>query len=74
MASDAAAVMDTLGISQAPIVGWSDGACTALVLAVHSLQRVAGGFFFPCNMDPSGAKPIHELPPGAPSSPQSHRG
>ena len=63
MASDAAAVMDTLGISRAPLVGWSDGSCTALVLAAHNPDRVSGVFFFACNMDPSGAKPINELPP-----------
>src|SRR5437588_12994063 len=33
MASDVLAVMDMLDVAKAPIVGWSDGACTALVLA-----------------------------------------
>jgi pimeloyl-ACP methyl ester carboxylesterase len=63
MASDVAAVMDALGITKAPLVGWSDGACTAMVLAAHNPDRVAGVFFFACNMDPSGAKTINELPP-----------
>src|SRR4051794_13448656 len=33
MASDVAAVMDRLNLQKAGLVGWSDGACTALVLA-----------------------------------------
>jgi pimeloyl-ACP methyl ester carboxylesterase len=32
MASDVAAVMDTLHLEKAGLVGWSDGACTALIL------------------------------------------
>lgn len=58
MASDVEAVMDALDIEQAALVGWSDGACTALVLASHAPARVAGVFFFACNMDPSGTKEI----------------
>lgn len=56
MASDVSAVMDTLHIEKASLVGWSDGACTALILADKSPARVAGVFFFACNMDPSGTK------------------
>ena len=63
MASDVAAVMDTLRIEKAALVGWSDGACTALILASKAPMRVAGVFFFACNMDPSGAKQITELTP-----------
>ena len=62
MASDVVAVMDALGIQQAALVGWSDGACVALVLAAQSPQRVAGVYFFACNMDPSGAKDIEFTP------------
>jgi pimeloyl-ACP methyl ester carboxylesterase len=58
MASDVAAVMDQLGLERAALVGWSDGACTALVLGSQSPTRVAGVFFFGCNMDPSGTKEI----------------
>jgi len=58
MASDVLAVMDTLNIEKAALVGWSDGACTALVLASNDPSRVAGVFFFACNMDPSGTKEI----------------
>jgi pimeloyl-ACP methyl ester carboxylesterase len=56
MASDVSAVMDALHIEKAGLVGWSDGACTALVLASNTPSRAAGVFFFGCNMDPSGAK------------------
>lgn len=56
MASDVHAVMDALRVEKAAIVGWSDGACTALTLARKFPARVAGVFFFGCNMDPSGAK------------------
>lgn len=56
MASDVLAVMDALHIEKSALVGWSDGACTALVLASKFPERVAGVFFFACNMDPSGTK------------------
>jgi pimeloyl-ACP methyl ester carboxylesterase len=56
MASDVLSVMDTLHIVKAGFVGWSDGACTALVLAAKFPARVDGVFFFACNMDPSGTK------------------
>lgn len=56
MASDLSAVMDVLHLKEASLVGWSDGACTALVFASKAPARVAGVFFFGCNMDPSGTK------------------
>jgi len=52
------AVMDELHLDQTALVGWSDGACTALILAMNAPARVAGVFFFGCNMDPSGVKEI----------------
>lgn len=58
MASDVLAVMDSLHIEQAALLGWSDGACTALVLASKAPERVAGVIFFACNMDPSGTKAV----------------
>jgi len=62
MASDVSAVMDTLNLEKAGLVGWSDGACTALILAAKAPARVAGVFFFACNMDPSGTKEIEFSP------------
>jgi pimeloyl-ACP methyl ester carboxylesterase len=58
MASDVLAVMDLLHIEKTALVGWSDGACTALVLASKAPERVANVFFFACNMDPSGTREI----------------
>ncbi|MDW3688769.1 alpha/beta hydrolase [Cupriavidus sp. CV2] len=62
MASDVLAVMDALHIDKAAIVGWSDGACIALILGMTAPERIAGVFFFGCNMDPSGTK---KIAPGA---------
>ncbi len=60
MASDVLAVMDALHLRKAGLVGWSDGATIALILAMRAPARIAGVFFFGCNMDPSGAKQITE--------------
>jgi len=62
MASDVLAVMDALGLEKAAFVGWSDGACIALVLAMQAPARVSGVFFFGCNMDPSGSKEFVRTP------------
>jgi pimeloyl-ACP methyl ester carboxylesterase len=62
MASDVLAVMDALLIDNAAFVGWSDGACIALILAMQAPARVEGVFFFGCNMDPSGAKEFSPTP------------
>jgi pimeloyl-ACP methyl ester carboxylesterase len=63
MASDVTAVMDVLHIAKAVLVGWSDGACTSLILAMKAPMRVLGVFFFGCNMDPSGTKEVDERNP-----------
>jgi pimeloyl-ACP methyl ester carboxylesterase len=62
MTSDVLAVMDALHLERAALVGWSDGACVALVLASKTPMRVSGVFFFACNMDPSGAKTFEMTP------------
>jgi pimeloyl-ACP methyl ester carboxylesterase len=62
MVTDVLAVMDALHLEKAALVGWSDGACTALILAAKAPSRVAGVFFFACNMDPSGVKPFEATP------------
>ncbi|HYW87083.1 MAG TPA: alpha/beta hydrolase, partial [Chloroflexota bacterium] len=56
IAADVRSVMDALQLEQAALVGWSDGACSALVLASQSPARVRGVLFFGCNMDPGGVK------------------
>jgi pimeloyl-ACP methyl ester carboxylesterase len=63
MASDVLAVMDVLRLEKAAVVGWSDGACIALILGRNAPTRVAGVFFFGCNMDPSGLKEMTEPNP-----------
>jgi pimeloyl-ACP methyl ester carboxylesterase len=62
MASDVLAVMDALQLERAALVGWSDGACTAMVLGMQAPERVTGVFFFGCNMDPSGTKEFVATP------------
>ncbi len=62
MASDTRAVMDALGLERAAFVGWSDGACIALVLANETAERVSGIYFFACNVDPTGTKPFVMTP------------
>ena len=62
MADDVAAVMDALDLESAPIVGWSDGACIALILAMRAPARVQGVLFFGCNMDPSGTREFMATP------------
>ena len=62
MASDVLKVMDTLQVEKAAFVGWSDGACTSMILASNSPERVVGVFFFACNMDPSGTKEFEFTP------------
>jgi pimeloyl-ACP methyl ester carboxylesterase len=62
MASDVLAVMDALHLEKGAIVGWSDGACTALILGAQAPSRVSGVFFFACNMDPSGVMEFKPSP------------
>lgn len=62
MASDVLAVMDARQLTRAALVGWSDGACAALLLADQAPARAAGVFFFACNMDPSGTKEFEFTP------------
>jgi pimeloyl-ACP methyl ester carboxylesterase len=62
MGSDVLAVMDALHLESASLVGWSDGACTALILAMNAPSRVTGVFFFACNMDPNGVNPFEFTP------------
>lgn len=58
MASDTRGAMDALGVTEAALVGWSDGAATSLVIAHDTPDRAAGVFFFACNVDASGTWPF----------------
>lgn len=62
MTGDVLAVMDRLGIGNTSLVGWSDGACTALTLADRHPKRIDGVFFFACNMDPGGTLEFQPTP------------
>src|SRR5688572_8693613 len=62
MAADVEAVMNALHLERTVLVGWSDGAVIALMLAEKAPKRVAGVFYFACNMDPSGAKEFEMTP------------
>lgn len=57
MASDVIAVMDELTITQAAVVGWSDGGEVALKLAIEHPDRVAKLVVFGANYDAGGRKP-----------------
>jgi pimeloyl-ACP methyl ester carboxylesterase len=62
MASDVLAVIDGVCLDKVAVVGWSDGACIALILGATTPARIAGVFFFGCNMDPSGTKDFEPSP------------
>ena len=54
MADDVIALMDTLHIAQADLIGWSDGAIISLDLAIRHPARVRRVFSFAANSNPSG--------------------
>jgi pimeloyl-ACP methyl ester carboxylesterase len=62
MASDVIGLMDFLGVPQAAIVGWSDGAILGLSLAMSHPERVSRLFAFAANSDPSGVKDVDKSP------------
>lgn len=62
MAADTRAVLDHLGITRAAFIGWSDGACTSLVLARETPERVSSIYFFACNVDATGGLPFVSTP------------
>jgi pimeloyl-ACP methyl ester carboxylesterase len=56
-ADDAAAALSALGIQSAAVVGWSDGAITALQMAVSHPALVTRAFVFGGNITLAGYKP-----------------
>ena len=62
MASDVLGVLDKLGVKQAAVVGWSDGAIIGLSLAMNHPDRVSRLFAFAANSDPSGVKDVDKSP------------
>ena len=63
MTSDVVGVMDQLRLQKAAVVGWSDGAIVALVMALKVPYRLTRVFAFAANMDPSGVKDDIETNP-----------
>jgi pimeloyl-ACP methyl ester carboxylesterase len=62
MASDVLALMDTLHVGRAALVGWSDGAIIGLDIAIHHPERLTRLFAFAANSDPSGVKDVDKSP------------
>lgn len=57
MAGDVLAVMDALKLSDAALVGWSDGGAIALDIAINHPKRVSKLFVFGTNYHVDGSKP-----------------
>jgi len=57
LAADAIQVLDQLGVTRTDVIGWSDGANTALLLARYWPQRVGKIVAISGNSDPSGLTP-----------------
>jgi pimeloyl-ACP methyl ester carboxylesterase len=55
MQSDVVAVMDTLNLKRASIVGWSDGAIISLVMAMKTPERVNKVYASGANMNTNAA-------------------
>lgn len=62
MAADVLALMDSLQVPKAAIVGWSDGAIVGLDIAIHHPGRLTKLFAFAANSDPSGVKDVAQSP------------
>ena len=62
MASDTLALMDSLQVRSAALVGWSDGAIIGIDIAIHHPDRLTKLFAFAANSDPSGAKDVDKDP------------
>ena len=62
MAADVLALMDTLHLRKAALVGWSDGAIIGLDIAIHHPERLSRLFAFAANSDPSGVKDVDKSP------------
>jgi len=62
MASDVLAVMDTLHIPKAALVGWSDGGIIGLDIAINHPERLTKLFAFGANSDTAGTKDVDKDP------------
>jgi pimeloyl-ACP methyl ester carboxylesterase len=57
MAEDYVALLDTLGIAQTSLVGWSDGGIIGLDIAIHHPRRLSHLFAQAANVTPDGLLP-----------------
>jgi pimeloyl-ACP methyl ester carboxylesterase len=62
MAADVLAVMDTLLVPKAALVGWSDGGIIGLDIAINHPERLTKLFAFGANSDTSGTKDVDKDP------------
>ena len=63
MAADVLAVMDALQLARCALVGWSDGATIAMMVAAGAPERVSGVLFFAGNLALNGVKEISQPMP-----------
>jgi pimeloyl-ACP methyl ester carboxylesterase len=63
MASDVLALLDSLQVPRADLVGWSDGGIIGLDIALHHPERLGRVFAFGANTDPSGLIPDFDKTP-----------
>jgi pimeloyl-ACP methyl ester carboxylesterase len=70
MASDVLGVLDHLGIDQAALVGWSDGAVIGLEIGIHHPERLTKVVAYGANYIPEGVVPeADEATPSAEATP-----
>jgi pimeloyl-ACP methyl ester carboxylesterase len=55
MAEDFSVLMDTLGLKQAKVIGWSDGGIVGLLLAIGHPDKVGHMAIMGANLNPAGA-------------------
>lgn len=51
LAADAIAVLDSLDVDRAAVIGWSDGGIAGLLMAIHHSDRIAGLLTYGANFD-----------------------
>jgi pimeloyl-ACP methyl ester carboxylesterase len=57
MAEDMVALLDTLRLRRVDVMGWSDGGCIGLDLAIHHPERIVHLVTFGANASPDGMRP-----------------
>lgn len=57
LAADVLAVLDHLHLAKPALIGWSDGAIVALLVAMRAPQRLGAVYAFGANMDKASVRP-----------------